>query len=289
MNDIIKNQVLNRIANGRNWHEIRGAGRAKYSVGKNIVHVRFRSDPKTDGVTYAYNINPNTLTADYEVWICGNADTYYLIPINVIEEIYNDPGAYEDKTHPNLIVADINTVSHKTQHSRLGNSKNLSPYFRSAFPSLILSRDNIGKNSPEQNSLEQDGQTTESEPISFVAADINEPSEASRISTTVYRILRDTETARKIKKLYGYKCQICNSFILVNKNQPYAEIHHIKPLGKPHNGPDIPGNILCVCPNHDVQLDYGAIKIDKQSLNIMDGHEINEGFLEYHNSVILDL
>jgi hypothetical protein len=61
-------------------------------------------------------------------------------------------------------------------------------------------------------------------------------SEAPRLETTVLRIVRDTEQARRIKELYDYKCQICGTR-LEGLAGPYAEAAHIKPLGAPHRGP----------------------------------------------------
>lgn len=61
----------------------------------------------------------------------------------------------------------------------------------------------------------------------------------------------------------------------------YAEAHHVKPLGSPHNGYDVRENILCVCPNHHVLLDYGAIKLDKK-----DFENIDEEYVQYHNENI---
>jgi putative restriction endonuclease len=43
---------------------------------------------------------------------------------------------------------------------------------------------------------------------------------------------------------------------------PYAEACHIKPLGRPHNGPDTPENILCLCPNCHVLFDEFALWIN---------------------------
>jgi putative restriction endonuclease len=42
---------------------------------------------------------------------------------------------------------------------------------------------------------------------------------------------------------------------------PYAEGAHIRPLGAPHRGPDTLDNLLCLCPNHHLLFDIGAITI----------------------------
>ena len=116
-----------------------------------------------------------------------------------------------------------------------------------------------------------------------LAEDINEP---QRILTETYRILRDTKISRKIKKLYEYRCQLCGDVINFKNGLKYAEVHHIKPLGNPHNGPDIEGNVICVCPNHHALLDFGGIELDLSQLKIPLNHEILEEYIRYHNENI---
>jgi putative restriction endonuclease len=100
---------------------------------------------------------------------------------------------------------------------------------------------------------------------------------ASRSETTIQRIVRDSQQARKIKELYDYHCQICN-LRLETSAGAYAEAAHIRPLGEPHNGSDTPDNILCLCPNHHVLFDYGAIGIaDDLTLLGMQGQLITQG------------
>jgi predicted restriction endonuclease len=66
----------------------------------------------------------------------------------------------------------------------------------------------------------------------------------------------------------------------------YAEAHHIKPLGRPHNGLDVAENIIVLCPNHHVQLDYGALKLSRETVQSIHGHYIASQYIEYHNSEI---
>jgi putative restriction endonuclease len=112
---------------------------------------------------------------------------------------------------------------------------------------------------------------------------------APRFESTVLRIVRDTQQARKVKELYEYHCQICG-VRLEGLAGPYAEAAHIRPLGMPHNGPDSLDNLLCLCPNHHVLFDYGGIAIaDDFSLLGSDGrltvkpqHQINLVHIQYH-------
>jgi 5-methylcytosine-specific restriction endonuclease McrA len=110
--------------------------------------------------------------------------------------------------------------------------------------------------------------------------------ENARKSAIVYRIIRDTTLSLQIKSLYNYKCQLCDQIIEAPSGQKYAECHHIKPLGKPHNGPDSADNLICLCPNCHAKLDYGMIKLEKSKIMLHVRHELNQQFIDYHNDNI---
>jgi len=86
--------------------------------------------------------------------------------------------------------------------------------------------------------------------------------------------------------MHGYRCQICGVALQLNDGTLYAEAHHIKPLGIPHNGPDIAENILVLCPNHHVMCDYGAISLDTVEIRLHPNHAIGSQFIEYHDKMI---
>lgn len=95
-----------------------------------------------------------------------------------------------------------------------------------------------------------------------------------RVQTLVQRIVRDTVVAQRVKALHDYHCQVCGERVDTPAG-PYAESAHIRPLGHPHNGPDGPENILCLCPNHHVLFDRGAIGVhDDHDLIGIDGQLI---------------
>ena len=82
--------------------------------------------------------------------------------------------------------------------------------------------------------------------------------------------------------MYDDQCQICGyKVILIGRN--YSEGHHLQPLGNPHHGRDIKGNIIIVCPNCHAKLDYKAIKINK---TIISRHKIDEIYIDYHNNLV---
>ena len=123
----IKRIVLDRISSGKIWVPI---GRAKYCIDHHTSHIRFCSTDKFGSSRYKFNINPNTLTADYEVWICGNPDIYYLIPIKIMHQIYNDPETYIDRHHPEIRVVSVNIESKTATYARGGKKMNLTSYLR---------------------------------------------------------------------------------------------------------------------------------------------------------------
>ncbi|EOC1797756.1 HNH endonuclease [Vibrio fluvialis] len=121
-----------------------------------------------------------------------------------------------------------------------------------------------------------------------VASDIDGGNETTlRAKQEVYRILRDTMLARKIKKLHKDQCQLCNTTVRLKNNETYSEAHHIIPIGKPHHGPDTPENIIVVCPTCHVLCDYGAIILDIKQIKQRAGHSISIKSINYHNESVV--
>lgn len=84
--------------------------------------------------------------------------------------------------------------------------------------------------------------------------------EVRRVGTSILRLVRDTNVAVEIKKLYHNQCQVCSTAV-PTKNGTYSEAAHIKPLDRPHEGADHTSNILCLCPNHHIMFDRGSFSI----------------------------
>ena len=107
-----------------------------------------------------------------------------------------------------------------------------------------------------------------------------------------YRTIRDTKLSKEIKNLYEFKCQVCGIQIKVDSGY-YAEAAHIKALGKPHNGPDTPDNIICLCPNHHVMFDKNVFSINDDlsllgidgKITLKAGHDLNKEYLSYHRNL----
>jgi len=103
------------------------------------------------------------------------------------------------------------------------------------------------------------------------AVDLDNPPKS--VDTVITRIIRDYKLSSKLKNMYDFKCQICNKSILIRRSGDdeflkYVEVHHIKPLGKPHKGLDKISNMLVLCPNHHAEFDMGSIAINPEDFTI---------------------
>lgn len=138
---------------------------------------------------------------------------------------------------------------------------------------------------------------------SEVVADIGIP-DPERVETTTSRVVRNTALSKELKEDYQYHCQLCGEARHKSPLEHYAEAHHIKPLGRPHEGPDVKENILVLCPNHHADFDHGLVHVDPEThevihatdksisgekLQTKEHHDINSELLKYHNTEISKL
>ena len=113
-----------------------------------------------------------------------------------------------------------------------------------------------------------------------------------RATQTVQRVIRDSKLGRQLKKLYDYKCQVCDLQIETDAGF-YAEAAHIKPVGSPHDGPDLIENLLCLCPNHHLMFDKGVFFVNEDMsldgisgrLQLHKNHTISYEFFKYHRGM----
>lgn len=114
---------------------------------------------------------------------------------------------------------------------------------------------------------------------------------------------RNGKLVRDLKRLYNDTCQLCGDRRLQGDDIGYSYVHHIKPLGKPHSGPDVPENVIVLCPNHHDDFDNGMLTIDPETLDIIyeyeieltgetvtekRGHDLKPEYLAYHNQTIVN-
>ena len=77
-------------------------------------------------------------------------------------------------------------------------------------------------------------------------AGADSPGQRKRQSLTP---VRDEAVAAWVKDAYSDSCQVCGA-VLETPAGRHAQAAHIRPLGRPHDGPDRIPNVLCLCPNH---------------------------------------
>lgn len=122
-----------------------------------------------------------------------------------------------------------------------------------------------------------------------VASDTGEiEGENRRMKVTTTRVVRDTRLARWVKEHHNHECQLCGDTLHISEDERYAEAHHVKPLGSPHDGPDEVENILCLCPNCHVRLDYGTRGLNRSDLRETDHHQIDADYLQHHNQKVVE-
>ena len=126
MNEQEKSRVLTAITQGELYTSAEGG---KYRFKNKVLHIRFCAIDDRGSTRFKFNINPNTLSADYEIWVCGDAGHYYLIPIEFIREIYEHPHAYQDNAHPGIKVITADRVKHQVLYAAGGEKKDISSYF----------------------------------------------------------------------------------------------------------------------------------------------------------------
>lgn len=115
-----------------------------------------------------------------------------------------------------------------------------------------------------------------------------------RVEVIVNRIIRDTAESKRLKDLYGNRCQVCNERIEIAEKRFYSETHHIRPLGGIHRGLDHAGNMLVLCPNHHAMFDFGvarfisetSVHIGSRHYPLTTRHKLYEKCIRYHNKRI---
>ncbi len=117
----------------------------------------------------------------------------------------------------------------------------------------------------------------------------------TRMESLHYRLKRDGSVPDLVKKLYDYRCQICQVKIETVAG-PYIEGAHLIPLAR--QGDDHTSNLLCLCPNHHVMLDHGAIAVQDDlsvvnregaivgQLGVAPDHGLNFEYLALHRTMM---
>ncbi|MND34514.1 HNH endonuclease [compost metagenome] len=103
------------------------------------------------------------------------------------------------------------------------------------------------------------------------------------VQVVINRIIRDTRMVRRLKAMYQDTCQICALRITSDDGRTYSEGHHVRPLGREHNGTDTEDNILILCPNCHAMCDLGFFCLNDEDIKWVKDHRVSRANLAYHN------
>ncbi|MEV6876266.1 YDG/SRA domain-containing protein [Amycolatopsis sp. NPDC051128] len=117
----------------------------------------------------------------------------------------------------------------------------------------------------------------------------------ARRSAVTKPIVRSLEVSDFVKQVHNHTCQICNVRLVV-KDQGYSQGAHIQALGGVQAGPDVPENVLCLCPNCHSLFDMGAILVQPDhalvyngknigKLRLDDRHYVDDKYLTFHREI----
>ena len=83
----------------------------------------------------------------------------------------------------------------------------------------------------------------------------------ARIFVQAQRQSRNRQHVLFVKQIYDHRCAICDRALLLGDRRQYSEAGHVRPVGKPFDGPDHSSNMLVFCPNHHKSFDHGALTL----------------------------
>lgn len=101
----------------------------------------------------------------------------------------------------------------------------------------------------------------------------------SRWEPIALGVYRDRRVAAKVGQAHDFQCQICGMVIEAPDGSLITPTTHLKSLTVPHQGPDVPENVVCLCPTHRVQLDLGILTIEDDLTVVDEAHKVAVGEL----------
>ncbi len=120
--DIFRDAVLKKISQGKEYLRFGGV---TFIIDNRKYHIKVKTGQLKK---YPFNINPTVLEADFEVYVCGNDNLYYLIPITLIKEMHTDPSAMPDHRYSGYTVIDVHPGKNIIKYGTGGKFINIGKY-----------------------------------------------------------------------------------------------------------------------------------------------------------------
>jgi len=245
-----RQEVLRRISNG--YRPIK-QGKVTYSINGFSFHLKVKTGISND---YPFNINDTVLSADYEVYICGDHNLFYIIPIDIIKKVHSDPNAMGDRHHPGYSIIHIMPDVDELLYAAPAQTIDITRYknnFSFPIPPIHI-------------------------PIAQ-PADIglySQFSEGTPTQVLTNRYERNVEARRACIKHYGAKCFICKfdfEKVYGSVAKGFIHVHHRVPLSEIRSNYQVDPikDLVPVCPNcHAVIHLYGeCLPIEKVQLFLL--------------------
>ncbi len=218
---------------------------------------------------YMRDIRPNDLGLCYQTGKSGAL----VAELKAVSSLKTDKKGYEFvefrlkrflDTVPWAIIEHSHVVTAKRY--KMIRRGTLYPLDKNIYEQLMRLSDPVARDQDEQDDIahiesKRDLSQIRDELRSLKASD----SEQIVVKSKVY--IRDNKTIAQLKIMRGYKCQMCGSTIRKKNGSCYVEAAHITP--KRHKGPELPSNIIILCPNHHKEFDLGKNKILERSDNLL--------------------
>jgi hypothetical protein len=137
--------------------------------------------------------------------------------------------------------------------------------------SLFKAAEELKRAEEEKTRQAAEGKRREAEQRSFLTGRTEPPNRPELVEFNGRRYVRDYPIGNKLKDVYGHSCQVCSSTVATldcahYDNCGYVEVHHIRPLGSGHDGPDYPGYMLVLCPDHHAAFDLWTMGLNPETL-----------------------
>lgn len=125
-----RKKVLDKIADDDEYRQI---GRVSYDIAGKIFHIKVVTGKKKN---YPFNINKTVLKADYEVYVCGTSELFFVIPISIVKKMHEDPNAMPDYRNKDYTVVVVKPLENKITYATKGKAINIGIYRNATFKTV---------------------------------------------------------------------------------------------------------------------------------------------------------
>jgi hypothetical protein len=117
-----RQSVLSKLAGSKSTKKV---GRVTHEIEGKRYHIKVKSGSLGK---YPFNINPTVLAADYEVYVCGTDQLYYVLPMGEIEKMHADGNAMPDNAYSGYTILDVYPANNRIIYGIGGKELDIAKY-----------------------------------------------------------------------------------------------------------------------------------------------------------------